>query len=38
MNSLSSLLSMSHTKFSLVPDIFTSTSDKSWCLGLIAPE
>jgi hypothetical protein len=36
-NSLSSLLFMSHAKFSLVPNIFTSTSDGIWFLGLIAP-
>jgi hypothetical protein len=34
MNSMSSLLSMSHTKFSLVPNIFTSVGGQSWCLRL----
>jgi hypothetical protein len=29
-NSLSLLLTMSHTKVSLVPDIFSSAVDKSW--------
>jgi hypothetical protein len=36
MNSLSSLLSMSHKKVSLVLARFTSTTNRSWCLGQIA--
>jgi hypothetical protein len=30
MNSLSIFLTISHIKISLVPDIFSSTIDKSW--------
>jgi hypothetical protein len=37
MNSLSLLLSMSHTKFSLVPDIFSSAVDRSWPFNKITP-
>ena len=38
MNSLLSLLSISHTNVSLVHDRFTYTSDKNWFLELTAPE
>jgi hypothetical protein len=34
MNSMSSFLSISHTKISLVPKEFTSASEQSWCLRL----
>jgi hypothetical protein len=37
MNSLSLLLSMSHTKVSLVPDIFSSAVDRSWHFNKITP-
>jgi hypothetical protein len=37
MNSLSLFLSISHTKFSLFPDIFSSAVDRSWCFNKITP-
>jgi hypothetical protein len=37
MNSLSLFLSMSHTKVSLVHDIFSSAVDRSWHFNKIAP-
>jgi hypothetical protein len=37
MNFLSSLLSMSHTKLNLFPDIFSSAVDKSWSFNKIIP-
>jgi hypothetical protein len=37
MNSLLSKLSMPHTKFYSIPDIFTFSSDRSCCLDVIAP-
>jgi hypothetical protein len=38
MNSISSLLTISHVNVSLIPDRFTSTNGRSWCLRLIALE
>jgi hypothetical protein len=35
MNSLSLFLSMSHTIFSVFPDIFSSTIDRSWSFNKI---
>jgi hypothetical protein len=37
MNSLSLLLSMSPTKFSLIPDTFSFVVDKSWSFTKITP-
>jgi hypothetical protein len=37
MNSLSLLLSMSHTKVSLVPEIFLFAVDKIWHFNKITP-
>ena len=37
MNSLSLLLYMYHTKFSLVPDMFSSTVDINWSFNKITP-
>jgi hypothetical protein len=36
MNSMSAILYGPHTKVDLVLDRFTSISDRSWCLGIIA--
>jgi len=37
MNSILEVLSMSHRKVSLVLDIFTYVSGKTWCLRLFTP-
>jgi hypothetical protein len=37
MNSVSTIISVPHRKFSLVPDMFTSISGEIWCLRLFTP-